>query len=92
LGTVIYQFFPAGKAVIIDGISWRFALLGILTAIYVNLWATHRYIFAFIFALFVSSAVTVSFRIPFISTLSNIRSLAHLLHSQEASLSPIDLG
>jgi hypothetical protein len=60
LGTIIYQFFPGGKAVIIDGISWRFPLLGILNAIYVNLWANHRYIWAFVFALFVSSAVTVS--------------------------------
>jgi hypothetical protein len=60
LGTIIYQFFPAGKSVIIDGISWRFPLLGILNAIYVNLWAGHHYVVAFIFALFVSSAVTVS--------------------------------
>jgi len=44
LGTVIYQFFPNGKKVIIDGISWRFPLLAILNAIYVNLWATHHYI------------------------------------------------
>ncbi|KAF8160930.1 hypothetical protein B0H34DRAFT_358086 [Crassisporium funariophilum] len=58
LGTVIYQFFPAGKKVIIDGISWRFPLLAILNAIYVNLWATHHYIIAFVFALFVSSTVT----------------------------------
>lgn len=44
LGTVIYQFFPTGKKVIIDSISWRFPLLGILSAIYINLWATHHYI------------------------------------------------
>jgi len=60
LGTIIYQFFPAGKTVIIDGISWRFPLLGILNAIYVNTWSHGHYIVAFIFALFVSSAVTVS--------------------------------
>ncbi|KAE9408591.1 hypothetical protein BT96DRAFT_849216 [Gymnopus androsaceus JB14] len=58
LGTIIYQFFPTGKRVIVDGISWRFPLLGVLNAIYVNLWAHHSYIAAFIFALFVSSAVT----------------------------------
>ncbi|KAF5321744.1 hypothetical protein D9619_001525 [Psilocybe cf. subviscida] len=58
LGTIIYQFFPNGKRVIIDGISWRFPLLGVLNAIYVNLWASHHYIIAFVFALFVSSAVT----------------------------------
>jgi hypothetical protein len=58
LGTVVYQFFPAGKKTIIDGISWRFPLLGILNAIYVNLWSTNHYVIAFIFALFVSSTVT----------------------------------
>lgn len=58
LGTIIFQFFPLGKAVIIDHISWRFPLLGVLNAIYVNLWASQHYIFAFVFALFVSSAVT----------------------------------
>lgn len=58
LGTVIYQFTPSGKKVIIDGISWRFPLLGVLNAIYVYLWASHHYAVAFIFALFVSSAVT----------------------------------
>jgi len=58
LGTVIYQFFPSGKRVIIDGISWRFPLLAILNAIYVNVWANHHYIVAFIFSLLVSSTVT----------------------------------
>ncbi|KAN0075444.1 hypothetical protein V8E55_011467 [Tylopilus felleus] len=58
LGTIVYQFTAAGKRVIIDGISWRFALLALLNAIYVNLWARQHYIWAFVFALFVSSAVT----------------------------------
>jgi len=58
LGTIIYQFFPSGKRVIIDGISWRLPLLGVLNAIYVNVWATQHYIVAFIFSLFVSSCVT----------------------------------
>jgi len=58
LGTIIYQFFPGGKRTVIDGISWRFPLLGVLNAIYINLWATHHYIIAFILALCVSSAVT----------------------------------
>ncbi|KAG6866644.1 hypothetical protein C0991_000754 [Blastosporella zonata] len=58
LGTVIYQFFPSGKRVIIDSISWRFPLLAVLNSIYVNLWATHHFILAFVLALFVSSAVT----------------------------------
>ncbi|KAG7090922.1 hypothetical protein E1B28_009996 [Marasmius oreades] len=58
LGTVIYQFFADGKRTIIDGISWRFPLLAVLNAIYVNVWARHHYIVAFVLALFVSSAVT----------------------------------
>ena len=44
LGTIFYQFSPEGKRVIIDGISWRFALLGFLNAIYVNLWASNHYV------------------------------------------------
>jgi hypothetical protein len=43
LGTIVYQFTPDGKKVIIDGISWRFPLLGLLNAIYVNLWASQHY-------------------------------------------------
>jgi len=62
LGTIFYQFTPEGKKVIIDGISWRFALLGVLNAIYVNLWSWDHYfparLGAFIVALFVSSSVT----------------------------------
>jgi hypothetical protein len=58
LGTVIYQFFPSGQRVIIDGVSWRFPLLAVLNAIYVNLWASHQYAIAFVMALFVSSTVT----------------------------------
>jgi len=58
LGTIIYQFTPEGKKVIIDGISWRFALLAILNAAYVKFWASRHYVVAFIFALLVSSAVT----------------------------------
>jgi hypothetical protein len=58
LGTIIYQFFPRGKHVIIDGINWRFPLLGVLTAVYVWFWARHHYIIAFILALLVSSAVS----------------------------------
>jgi len=59
LGTIIYQFTSAhAKAVIVDGISWRFALLAILNAIFVHLWATHHYIMAFVFSLFVASTVS----------------------------------
>jgi hypothetical protein len=58
LGTIIYQFFPQGKVVIIDGISWRFPLLAIFNAIYVNVWASGHLVVAFIFALLVSSTVS----------------------------------
>ncbi|KAH9988752.1 hypothetical protein BJV77DRAFT_1020433 [Russula vinacea] len=58
LGTIIYQFTPEGKKVIIDGISWRFALLAVLNSFYVKSWASSHYVAAFIFALLVSSAVT----------------------------------
>ena len=44
LGTIIYQFTEDGHHTIIEGISWRFPLLGVLNAIYVNLWASHHYI------------------------------------------------
>lgn len=44
LGAIIYQFFPGGKRVIIDGISWRFPLLAVLNAIYVNVWIKQHYI------------------------------------------------
>jgi len=58
LGTVIYQFCPSGKSVIIDGISWRFPLLTILNAVYMNFWFNQSFIFSFIFALLVSATVT----------------------------------
>jgi hypothetical protein len=41
LGTVIYQFFPAGKKIIIDSISWSFPLLVFFNATYVGLRATN---------------------------------------------------
>jgi hypothetical protein len=58
LGYIIYQFTDAGKDTIIDGIGWRFPLLAVLNAIYVNVWARGGYIVAFILALFVSSTVS----------------------------------
>lgn len=58
LGYVIFQFFPSGKKTIIDGISWRFPLLLVLNAVYLNLWNRGDYVVAFIFALLVSSTVS----------------------------------
>ncbi|KAF8585774.1 hypothetical protein K439DRAFT_1409679 [Ramaria rubella] len=58
LGAIVYQFFDAGKRTIIDGIGWRFPLLAVLNAIYVNVWSRQHYVVAFIFALLVSSTVS----------------------------------
>lgn len=41
---IVYQFFPTGKRVVIDGISWRFPLLAVLNAIYVNVWTRGHYV------------------------------------------------
>jgi hypothetical protein len=58
LGTIVYQFTSNGKAVIVDGIGWRFPVLGLLNAIYVNVWASGKsYIAAFVLALLVSRFV-----------------------------------
>ncbi|KAF9257639.1 hypothetical protein L218DRAFT_1016084 [Marasmius fiardii PR-910] len=57
IGTIIYQFFPAGKLTIVDGMTWRFPLLSILSAIYVYVWAKHDYIVTFVFSLSVSGTV-----------------------------------
>lgn len=58
LGLIIYQFFPAGKRIIIDGIDWRFPLLAVLSAVFLYVWSRQQYIVAFIFALLVSSTVS----------------------------------
>jgi len=58
LGYLIYQFTDQGKAIIIDGVGWRFPVLAVLIAIYVNVWARAHYIWAFVLSLFVNSAVT----------------------------------
>jgi hypothetical protein len=58
LGYLLYQFTDGGKAIIVDGVGWRFPVLGVLIAIYVNVWARAHYIWAFVISLFVNSAVT----------------------------------
>lgn len=59
LGTIIYQFTSAhAKAVVIDGVSWRFPLVAVLNAIFVTVWAHHQYIVAFILSLLVASTVS----------------------------------
>lgn len=44
LGTLVYQFFPAGKRVIVDGVSWYLSLLGVLNAIYIHVWVKEHYV------------------------------------------------
>lgn len=58
LGYLIYQFTDSGKAIIVDGVGWRFPVLAVLIAVYVNVWARGHYIWAFVLSLFVNSAVT----------------------------------
>ncbi|KAG8816153.1 hypothetical protein FRC17_000411 [Serendipita sp. 399] len=58
IGFLIWQFTDSGKAIIIDGVAWRFPLLALLNAIYISVWARGHYIWAFILALFVSSSVS----------------------------------
>lgn len=58
LGYLIYQFTDAGYAIIITGIGWRFPIFATLIAIYVHLWASGHYVWAFILSLFVNSAAT----------------------------------
>jgi len=58
LGTVIYQFASTrGKAVVVDGISWEFPLLTILSAIFVVLWANHYHTAAFALCCFLEYIV-----------------------------------
>ena len=59
LGMIINQLTDSGKAVIIDGISWRFPSRDILNALYVHLWAKYHCI-SFIFSLSISATLVVS--------------------------------
>ncbi len=44
LGTIIYQFTDKGHKVIIEGLSWWFMILMLLSALYAHLWASHEYL------------------------------------------------
>jgi len=58
LGFVIIQFFDAGYELAVEYIGWRFAIVGLLNAIYVHLYATNHYIIAFIVVIFLASSVS----------------------------------
>jgi len=58
LGTLIFQFTPRGTEIIINSISWRFALLGLFNSVYIFFWSRHWYILAFVLSLLVSATVS----------------------------------
>lgn len=58
LGFVIYQFTDKGKAIIVDRIHYRFALLGVFNILFLNLFYRGWYILAFVASLFVAAAVS----------------------------------
>lgn len=55
---VFYQFTTPGKALVIDAIGGRFALLGALNSIYIFLWIKGWYISAFVFSLLIAAGVS----------------------------------
>ncbi|KAI5476861.1 putative membrane permease [Pseudohyphozyma bogoriensis] len=57
LGFVIYQFFDSAQPAVL-GIGWRFALLGVLNAVFVHLWVQGLYLIAFIFSILVAASVS----------------------------------
>jgi hypothetical protein len=57
LGFVIFQFFDSSRDTI-TSVGWRFALVGILNAIFLHTFVTAHYIVAFIFALLTASVVS----------------------------------
>ena len=60
LGYVIYQFFD-DSAEAVHGIGWRFAIIGVLNAIFVHVFVTGHYIVAFIFAGLVAASVSTAY-------------------------------
>lgn len=58
LGTVILQFFDAGFEPIIEGIGFRFAIIGVLNGIWVSLFHHGHYIVGFVFVVLLSLAVS----------------------------------
>jgi len=58
LGFIIFQFFPQGYDLTVEHIGWRFAIVGVLNAVYVHLYAQNQQIPALIVVLFLASAVS----------------------------------
>lgn len=58
LGMMFFQFTEAGKAIVIDRIAYRFAVLGLLNSVYVYLAHRGWYVSAFVVSLFLAAAVS----------------------------------
>jgi len=58
LGFVIFQFFEGGYELAVGHIGWRFAIVGILNAIFAHLYATDHYVWAFVVVIFLASSVS----------------------------------
>ncbi|EGN98822.1 hypothetical protein SERLA73DRAFT_181484 [Serpula lacrymans var. lacrymans S7.3] len=72
LGTIIYQFTRPGKQIIIDGLGWRFPMLGIINAMYIYSWTIGEHLYELFFILFVSSSVTYIYSIIKMTASRNI--------------------
>ena len=57
LGTVVFQFTPRGKVVVVNGISWEFSLVNILYTALVITWANHYYGSALTISLFIAYVI-----------------------------------
>jgi hypothetical protein len=55
---MVFQFTTPGKALVIDAIAYRFAILGCLNSIYIFLWIRGWYIGAFVFSLLLAASVS----------------------------------
>ncbi|KAL7008292.1 hypothetical protein EMMF5_002021 [Cystobasidiomycetes sp. EMM_F5] len=58
LGTVIFQFFDAGYEPVVEGVGWRFAIIGLLNGIWSTLFHHGHYVIGFIFTLLLALAVS----------------------------------
>jgi len=58
LGTVIFQFFDAGYEPVIEGVGWRFAIIGILNGVWSTLFHRGHYVVGFVFTLLLALAVS----------------------------------
>ncbi|KEI42432.1 uncharacterized protein L969DRAFT_84289 [Mixia osmundae IAM 14324] len=58
LGFIIYQFFEAAHEPVIEGVGWRFVIIGLLNAIFVHFEATGHHIVALVFIALTTASVS----------------------------------